>query len=44
MAIFIEIETMKRAHRKVHTLIWLSVPFAFAAIIWLAANIHGTQL
>ena len=44
MAIFIEAKTMKRAHRKVHTLIWLIIPFVFAAIIWLATNIHGTQL
>ena len=35
---------MKRAHRKVHIFIWLLVPFALAAILWVATNIHGSQL
>ena len=44
MAAFIEGKTMKRAHRKVHKFIWLTIPFAFVAVIWLATHIHGTQL
>ena len=42
MAVFIEIKTMKRIHRKAHALIWFILPVAFAAIIWVATNIHGS--
>ena len=42
MADIAEVKIMKRAHRKAHAVIWLVLPLAFAAIIWVATNIHGS--
>ena len=42
MADIIGVKIMKRAHRKAHAFIWLILPLAFAAIIWVATNIHGS--
>lgn len=32
---------MKRAHRKVHSLIWLTLPILLLVILWIAFSIHG---
>ena len=42
MAAIAEVKIMKRAHRKAHAFIWLILPVAFAAIIWVATHIHGS--